>query len=29
MKKQTKGVPLHHALATGATAAEWKKANGK
>lgn len=29
MKKQVKGVPLHHALATGATVAEWKSANKK
>lgn len=29
MKKELKGVKLHHALATGATQAEWKKANGK
>lgn len=29
MKKQVKGVPLHHALATGATEAEWKAANKK
>lgn len=29
MKKMTKGVSLHKSLATGATVAEWKKANGK
>lgn len=29
MKKQTKGVSLHKALASGATVAEWKSANKK
>lgn len=29
MKKQVKGVPLHHALATGATKEEWVRANKK
>lgn len=29
MKKLTKGVKLHKALATGATPEEWKKANKK
>ena len=29
MKKMTKGVSLHKALASGATVEEWKKANKK
>lgn len=29
MKKMTKGVPLHKAIATGATKEEWKRANNK
>lgn len=29
MKKMTKGVSLHKAIASGATPDEWKKANKK